>query len=462
MRGPSFSYKAGTFHSGPGGTDMEGKTMGSGQNLYKKARLLIPGGTQLLSKRPELFLPDLWPAYYSRAKGAEVWDLDGRRFTDVSSSGISSCVLGFADCDIEHAVIGAIQAGVMSTLNCPEEVELAELLIELHPWAEMVRYARSGGEIMAVAARVARAATGRDKIAFCGYHGWHDWYLAANLSKNTALDGHLLPGLDTAGVPRGLAGTMLPFRYNKIEDLREIVSEHGTELAGIVMEPARSSGPDKGFLEEVRHLADKCGAVLVFDEVTSGFRLNCGGIHMAYGVEPDLAGFAKALSNGYAMAALIGRRDVMEAAQTTFISSTYWTEKIGPTAALAAIRKYQAKSVCIHQKQVGSAIREGWEMAAKQAGLSIKITGLLPLLNFSIDHAETAELSTLFSQEMLDRGYLAATKFNATFAHTPEVIDRYLADVGEVMFGLAEAILRDDIRQRLRGPVKHSEFRRLT
>jgi glutamate-1-semialdehyde 2,1-aminomutase len=435
--------------------------MGSGQDLYKKARTLIPGGTQLLSKRPEMFLPEQWPAYYSRAKGAQVWDLDGKVYTDVSSSGISACVLGFADPDLEEAVIGAVRAGSMTTLNCPEEIELAELLIELHPWAEMARYARCGGEIMAVAARIARAATGREKIAFCGYHGWHDWYLAANLSDDHALDGHLLPGLEPAGVPRGLKGTMLPFRYNRIEDLRAIVANHGPELAAIVMEPMRSTGPQPGFLEEVRALADRTGAVLVFDEVTSGWRLNCGGIHMVQGVHPDLAAFAKAMSNGYAMAALIGRRSVMEAAQTSFISSTYWTEKIGPVAALASIRKYRREKVHEHQIAVGTRVRDGWQRAADTAGVPIGVTGLLPLVNFSVDHPHAAALATLYSQEMLARGYLAAPKFNATFAHTSELVERYLADAGEVFQVLADAIRKDDVESRLLGPVKHSDFRRL-
>lgn len=436
--------------------------MGKGQDLYIRARTLIPGGTQLLSKRPELYLPDQWPAYYSRAKGADVWDLDGRRYTDVSSSGISSCVLGFADPELEQAVIGAVQAGSMTTLNCPEEVELAELLIELHPWAEMVRYARCGGEIMAVAARIARAATGREKIAFCGYHGWHDWYLAANLSSDTALDGHLLPGLRPAGVPRGLAGTMLPFRYNCIEDLRTLVAEFGPELAAIVMEPTRSEAPAPGFLEEVRALATRCGAVLVFDEVTVGWRLNCGGIHMVHGVHPDMAAFAKAMSNGYAMAALIGTRAVMNAAQSTFISSTYWTEKIGPVAALAAIRKYRRESVHLHQVAIGQRIREGWLKAAARAGLELKLGGIVPLSTFSIDHPQSAALTTLFTQEMLDRGYLAGFRFNSTFAHTPQIAERYLGDVNDVFPVLAEAMRQGDVTDRLRGPVKHSDFRRLT
>ncbi|HLF10464.1 MAG TPA: aminotransferase class III-fold pyridoxal phosphate-dependent enzyme [Gammaproteobacteria bacterium] len=435
--------------------------MSSGQKLYAKARRLIPGGTQLLSKRPEMFLPDQWPAYYSRAKGADVWDLDGRKYTDVSNSGISSCVLGFADPELEEAVIGAVKAGPMTTLNCPEEVELAELLIELHPWAEMVRYARSGGEIMAIAARIARAATGRDKIAFCGYHGWHDWYLAANLSADTALDGHLLSGLKPAGVPRGLTGTMLPFRYNKIEELRQIVAEFGPELAAIVMEPMRSTGPAPGFLEEVRALATRIGAVLVFDEVTSGWRLNCGGIHMVYGVHPDLAAFAKAMSNGYAMAAVVGVRGVMEAAQTSFISSTFWTEKIGPVAALASIRKYRREAVHEHQVAVGKRVQQGWLAAADAAGLKIKPTGIPPLSNFSFDHPDADALATLFTQEMLDRGYLAAPRFNSTLAHTRDLVERYLGNTNEVFSVLADAIRRDEVGMRLRGPVRHSDFQRL-
>src|SRR3990172_11778141 len=205
----------------------------TGQRLYQQAKKRLPGGTQLLSKRPEMFLPDQWPSYYSRAKGVEVWDLDGNKYIDMSYNGIGTCILGAADHDVDAAVKEVIEAGSMSTLNAPEEVELAELLCELHPWAEMVRYARCGGEAMAVAVRIARAHTHRDRIAFCGYHGWHDWYLAANLADDSALDGHLLPGLEPAGVPRGLLGTALPFRYNHLEELKAIASQHRKDLAAI-------------------------------------------------------------------------------------------------------------------------------------------------------------------------------------------------------------------------------------
>ncbi len=435
--------------------------MGKGQDLYRKAKTLIPGGTQLLSKRPEMFLPDQWPAYYDRARGARVWDLDGREYVDVSHFGVGTCILGFADPDVGEAVKRAVDAGSMATLNCPEEVRLAELLVELHPWAEMVRYARCGGEIMAIAVRIARAATGRDKIAFCGYHGWSDWYLAANL-KEGALDGHLLAGLEPNGVPRGLAGTMLPFRYNEIQELREIADRAGREIAAIVMEPARDRGPAPGFLEEVRHIARKIGAVLVFDEVTSGFRMNTGGIHMTFGVEPDLAAFAKGMSNGYPMAALVGRRDVMEAAQKTFISSTYWTERVGPSAALATLEKHRARNVPAHLIEVGKKAKKGWADAAAAAGIEIHIGGIDPLGHFSFVCEDPAAAATYFNQLMLDRGYIASTQLYASYAHDEAIVDAYVAACAEAFRSVADAVRKGDVATRLRGPVKHSGFQRLT
>ena len=441
---------------------MKTTAAGRGQKLYAQARKLIPGGTQLLSKRPEMFLPEEWPVYYSRARGAETWDLDGKRYVDMSHFGVGACVLGFADPDVDAAVVAAIGAGTMSTLNCPEEVELAELLIELHPWAEMVRFARGGGEAMAMAVRIVRAATGRDKVAFCGYHGWHDWYLAANLAENHALDGHLLSGLEPAGVPRGLTGTMLPFHYNSIGELRKIVSEHGRDLAAVVMEPARDEGPAPGFLEEIREITRRLGATLVFDEVTSGWRMNTGGIHRTYGVDPDVAIFAKAMGNGYPMAAVIGKRSVMEASQRTFISSTSWTEKIGPVAAIATIRKHRDRKVPEHLVVVGDRIQRGWRAAAASAGLGIAVGGILPLSHFTAEGKESAALMTLFTQEMLDRGFLASGQVYASYAHEPQHIDAYLGAVSVVFEKLARVAADGDVSRNLRGPVKHSGFQRLT
>ncbi len=436
--------------------------MNQTQKLYKRARGRIPGGTQLLSKRPEMFAPDQWPGYYSRAKGVETWDLDGKKYFDMSMSGIGACVLGFADPDVDAAVKAAIDKGSMCTLNGPEEVELADLLCELHPWAEMVRYSRSGGEAMAIAVRIARAHTRRDRIAFCGYHGWHDWYLAANLAAEDRLDGHLLPGLDPAGVPRGLAGTSLPFRYNHLEDLKTIVSANAGELAAIVMEPIRDHDPEPGFLKTVREIATEIGAVMIFDEITAGFRLTCGGAHLLYGVAPDMAVFAKGMSNGYPMAAIIGVGRVMEAAQGTFISSTYWTERIGPTAALATIRKFRERDVAQHLMDVGRAVQSGWKAAAVRVGLAVSVGGIPPLSHIAFNYPNGPAVATLFTQLMLQRGFLASKGFYASYAHQPEHVAKYLDAIGEVFPLLAEAVKAGYVEGRLDGPVAHDGFHRLT
>ena len=307
--------------------------------LWNKAKKIIPGGTQLLSKRSEQFLPDQWPSYFQKAKGVEVWDLDGNKFIDMSYMGLGACSLGYADEDVNKAVGKVIRDGSMCTLNSPEEVELGEIFLKIHPWAKAIRYARTGGEAMAIAVRIARAYKGKDKVAFCGYHGWSDWYLAANLADKKNLDGQLLPGLDPTGVPRCLQGTAIPFHYNKIGELEKIVQKN--DVGAIVMEPRRDQPPENNFLHRVRKIADKIGAVLIFDEVSAGFRMNIGGIHLIYKVFPDIAVFAKGISNGYPMAAIIGKREVMDAAQRTFISSTYWTERVGPAAAIATIKKFQ-------------------------------------------------------------------------------------------------------------------------
>jgi glutamate-1-semialdehyde 2,1-aminomutase len=437
------------------------------QATYVRAKELIPGGTQLLSKRPEMFAPGLWPAYAREAHGCEVIDLDGRSFIDMTTSGIGSCLLGYADPDVNAAVGRRIAMGSMSSLNAAEEVELAELLIELHPWADQARFARSGGEAMAIAVRLARAATRRDKIAFCGYHGWSDWYLAANLHPTDVVDGlqgHLLPGLEPAGVPLGLSGTALPFTYNGLDELRQHVSRNGNEIAAVVMEPTRNAEPDPGFLEGVRELCDRCGAVLIFDEISSGWRMHLGGVHLKYGTPPDIAVFAKAIANGHPMAAIIGRRRLMDAAQSSFISSTYWTEAVGPTAALATIRKYQSLDIASHTNRLGTRMRQAWHDLSRRVGVPVKISGHPALLRLSFDHAEAAALGTLFTARMLDRGFLTGGGFYPSFAHQEHHITAYIHAAEPVFAELADAIRQADVLQRLDHAgtqVRHSGFARL-
>jgi glutamate-1-semialdehyde 2,1-aminomutase len=422
----------------------------------------IPGGTQLLSKRPEQFAPGQWPRFYSRARGFSVWTTDGRKFTDMSTSGIGTCTLGFADEDVNSAVHDAIDRGTMSSLNCREDLELADLLVDLHPWADQVRFARTGGEAMSIAVRLARATTGRSVVAFCGYHGWHDWYLAANIANGRDLDGHLLPGLEPAGVPVELRSTAVPFEYNSLDNLEQVVSTQGKRLAAIVMEPVRGTEPAPGFLAGVRAIADRMGAVLIFDEVTSGLRVASSGIHMTLGVVPDIAVLAKSIGNGYPMAAVLGTAAVMSAAQKSFVSSTYWTELIGPTAALATLDKHRRLDVGSHLVRIGSRVQRGWAAAASGAGLDVAISGIAPLSRLSFTVPCSQAVATLFTQSMLDHGYLAGPSFYPSLAHDDATVDRYLAAVQDAFELLAKAISEESVERRLRGPVAQIGFARLT
>lgn len=436
--------------------------MGKSQELYRKAKMLIPGGTQLFSKRPEMFLPESWPAYYKKAKGCEVWDLNGKRYIDMSYMGMGSCIIGYADPDVNMAVKKAINCGNMATLNAPEEVELAELLIELHPWAGMVRYARCGGEAMAIAVRIARAATGKDLVLFCGYHGWSDWYLASNLADNKSLDGHLLPGLEPKGVPCGLKGTAIPFNYNDTETFLRLIKRYRGRIAAVIMEPIRNKYPAKGFLETIKRESRKSKAILVMDEVSSGWRLCVGGAHIILGVEPDIAVFSKGISNGFPMAAIIGRKNIMQSAQNTFISSTYWTERIGPAAALTAIKKMKVNNIPEYLKLMGMKIQNGWKISAKKHSLDIKVEGIYPLSHFSFNYKDPLVPKTLFTQYMLQKGFLATNAYYASYAHKEKHIEAYL-EAAEVAFASISRALRSGRPELyLSGSVCHSGFKRLT
>ncbi|QLA17971.1 aminotransferase class III-fold pyridoxal phosphate-dependent enzyme [Desulfolutivibrio sulfoxidireducens] len=429
--------------------------------FQERGKRVIPGLSQLLSKRPDMFSPGVWPGFYSKAKGAEVWDLDGNKYIDMSISGIGANVLGYADPDVNAAVKEAIDSGSSSSLLCPEDVILAELLCRLHPWAEKVRYTRSGGEAMTVAVRIARAYTGRDRIVFCGYHGWHDWYLAANLGAENALGGHHISGLSPSGVPQGLSGTALPFQYNHIEELREIIKLHGKEIGAIVMEPLRGQMPKDGFLEEVRTLADSIGAVLVVDEISAGFRLNSGGAHLKLGLHPDIAVFSKAIGNGFPIAAIIGKADVMDAAQSTFISSTNWTERTGPAAAIATITKHEKYNVAEHLLRMWGIIRNGWEELAGKNDLKVTIGGVLPMGHFTFGYPDSMSMKSLFVQMMLDRGFLASTSYYAMYAHTEQHCSDYLDAVGEVFQKISQYHREGRIQEFMAGKPATVGFRRL-
>lgn len=433
--------------------------MGKSQFLYEEAKKYIPGGTQLLSKRPEMFLPDLWPAYYDHASGCQVTDLDGNDYYDTCFMGIGANILGYCDPDVDKAVIEIIQRGSMCTLNAPEEVELAKLLTEIHPWADMVRYTKTGGEALSVAVRIARAYTEREVVLVCGYHGWHDWYLAANLEKGDPLSYVHLSGLEPKGVPSGLADTNYIFNYNNIDRFHELMEKYKGRIAAVVMEPVRNIMPEKGFLEEIRKSTKEEGVVLLFDEVSAGFRLCCGGAHLVLGVEPDIITLGKAMSNGYPMGAIVGKREIMQAAQDTFISSTYWTERIGLVAAIATIKKYKKNHIEKRLDEIGNHVRKLMSGAAEQYGVKLEISGITPLLHYEFVYEKPLLYKTFFTQEMLKRGFLASTAFYASYAHTDNIINKY-ADAAKEVFSL----IRDmgDKEPQLDGQICHTGFQRLT
>ena len=409
-----------------------------GNSLWDRAIKHIPGGNMLLSKNKNLFSPDYWPSYYSKAKGACVWDLDGNKYLDFSSNGVGACSLGHANENIDNHVIEAIKNGVMSTLNCPNEVYLAEYLIALHPWANMARFARSGGEANAIAIRIARCFTNRQKIAICGYHGWHDWYLAANLSAKDNLKDHLLEGLGSKGVPNSLIDTVVPLRYNNFDDLRLI--KDNKDIAAVKMEVVRSTSPKKGYLEEIKDICEENKILLIFDECTSGFREFFGGIHLKFNINPDMCMLGKALGNGYAISAVLGKEQVMQSACETFISSTFWTEAVGPSAALATLEEMKEKESWEKLPRLGRKVKDIWKNNSKKYNVPITINGIDALPTFNFNTYESDGFKTIFTQKMLEEGFLASTLFYPTTAHNDQHIHKYSDGCNRVFENISEIL----------------------
>jgi len=404
----------------------------SGPELWARAKTRISCGTGLLAKRAHLFDPVAWPSYFSRCKGAEIWDLEGRRFTDFTG-GVGAILLGHADEAVNAAVKRRVDLGSYCTLASPDEVTLAGVLLDLHPWAGKVRYARGGGEALALAVRIARAATGRSGVAFCGYHGWSDWYLAANLGDGHALDGHLLPGLEPRGVPRELAGTAVPFRYNDPASFHAALDKLGGNLAAVVMEPMRSEWPRDGFLQEVAARCRAAGAVYVVDEVTSGWRFGFPGACPQLGVQPDIAVYAKAMSNGIPCAAIVGADAVMDAANASFISSSYWTDGFGPAAALACLARMRTLGVQKHVWQLGEFLQQRLrETAANHPALRLKVAGMPCAPSWAVQLGEfSAAAKALCIRQMLTRGFLLSSQLYVMWPHSETVVARMIAALDE-------------------------------
>ena len=431
--------------------------------IYERAGELIPGRTQLISRRASRYANGISPVYAQSAKGSRFIDVDENEYIDWMSS-VGAVILGHADDVVDRAVEEQIKRGSLYSLNSPLEIELAEELVDTIPSAEMVRYTKGGGEACAAAARIARGTTGRDKIIFCGYHGWHDWYQAANYEADPVSGEFPFAGIEPVGVPKVLAGTVIPFPYGDLDALRDLLDEHAGEVAAVMMEPLRSTLPEPGFLEGVKELAHAHGAILIFDEVSCGWRLSVGGVQEYVGVTPDMTVLAKAMSNGYPMGAVVGSREVMEPASRMFVSSSYWSDNIGLTAALTTIRELKRRDSAAFFLETGEKLRGALNGSIADAGLSGEYTGLHPALNLSLslpDEDLRPKVNTLFIQEMARRGVHCPMGFILNMAHTDEVIRQTAEAASEAFDVIRSGLESDDMDSLLICDLKQEPFRRL-
>ena len=435
--------------------------MNKGQKLLKKAKKILPGGNQLLSKRAEMFAPNIWPSYFTKAKGCEIWDLEKKKYFDFAGMGVTACTLGYADNFVNKKVKAAIDKASLTTLNSLDEIKLAENLVKIHKWAKMAKFCKSGGEACLVAIRLARSISKKQNIAFCGYHGWHDWYLSANLENNKNLDGQLLPGLKTLGVNKSYTNSMFPFFYNDIDSLKKLLVKKN-DIGIIIMEPMRFTKPKKKFLKKIKSIAKKKGLILIFDEITSGFHDNFGGLHLKLGVSPDLAIFGKALGNGFPISAIIGKKEIMQKANETFISSTMWTEQIGFVAANATLEKLKKNNINKKNIKIGKKIKKIWRNAAIKNNLNITIGGIDTLPSFKFNYSNQEIISTFVTREMLKFGILANNAPSVTAAYTDNILKIYKNAIENVFCDISNYINNNKKIPLLKRDIRLSNFGRLT
>ena len=417
----------------------------NGINLYKYAKTIIPGGVTLFSKRSELHLPNEWPAYFDKAKKIDVWDLKGNKYLDMFCA-VGTSVLGYGNDNVNKSVLKNIAKGNLTTLNCPEEVYLAKKIIDHHPWASMAKFTRGGGEANALAIRIARSCTKKKNVAFCGYHGWHDWYLSANINSKNNLDQHLMSGLNYDGIPKNLKNTSFPFPYNNFEYLLRLIKKKNIGI--IKMEVMRNLKPENNFLQKVKKICNKKKIVLIFDECTSGYRQNMGGIHLNFKVNPDMAIFGKSLGSGYAINAIIGKKNIMRNAENTFISSTFWGERIGYTAALSSINEFKRLNVFKKIEINGKMIKQFWISLSKKYNVPIKVMGTnaIPSFEFMNNHSER---KTFLTQEMLKNKILATNMIYINIFHNKINIKKYMKVLDKIFKDISKKNIKEILKSRV-------------
>ena len=417
----------------------------NGINLYKYAKTIIPGGTTLFSKRSELHLPNKWPAYFSKANKTDVWDLKRNKYLDMFCA-VGTSILGYNNHNVNKSVLQNIKKGNLTTLNCPEEVYLSKQIIKHHPWASMAKFTRGGGEANAVAIRIARSCAKNKNVAFCGYHGWHDWYLSANINSKKNLDQHLMPGLSYDGIPESLENTSFPFPYNDLKYLLKLIEKK--KIGIIKMEVMRNIKPQAEFLKKVRRICNDKKIILIFDECTSGYRENMGGLHLKFKVNPDMAIFGKSLGSGFAVNAIIGKKNIMKKAENTFISSTFWGERIGYTAALSSIQEFKRLKIFKKIETNGKLIKSIWLDLSTKHNVQIKITGTnaIPSFEFKNNHIKK---KTFLTQEMLKNKILATNMIYINIFHNEKNIRKYIKVLDKIFYDISKKKLKNILKSKI-------------
>ncbi len=417
----------------------------------KKAERLIPACTQTLSKGPTQFVQGVCPVYIQRGKGSHVWDVDGNEYIDYTMA-LGPVTLGYAYPGTAKAVEKQLKEGITFTLPHPLEIKLAEILIDIIPCAEMVRFGKNGSDVTSAAVRLARAYTGREKIVCCGYHGWQDWFIAT-----TTRD---------MGIPESTKKLTLTFEYNKIETLEKIFSENKNEIAAVIMEPVSTIEPEKGFLEDVKKITKENGAVLIFDEIVTGFRISLGGAQEYFNVTPDMACFGKGMANGMPLSTIVGKREIMKKLNDVFFSFTFGGETTSIAAAISTINEMKKKNAIKHFWKQGKKIKEGYNKLAKKHGMEkyTECIGLPPrtVIKFKDEKGnDSLEMKSLFQQECAEHGILFTGAHNICLSHSDSDIEKTIEVYDKCLQTLKSAIEKNNIKKMLKGNVVKPVFRKI-
>lgn len=410
------------------------------RRLLSQALKTIPLGSQTFSKSHLQFPLEIAPQFIERGDGATIWDVDGKSYTDFVN-GLLSVMLGYQDRDVDAAIQAQLKNGIIFSMPHRLEMQVAELLVEMIPCAQMVRFGKNGSDATAGAIRLARAYTRRDHVAVCGYHGWQDWYIGST-ARN-------------AGVPQDVSALTHAFTYNDLESLKRVFAQAPGKLAAVILEPMNVAWPEPGFLESVRALCDAHGAVLIFDETITGFRFHTGGAQALFGVTPDLATFGKGLANGMPLAAVVGKRELMQVMEDIFFSFTMGGETLSLAAAKAVLTKLRTHPVVDTIAKTGEAIKSGIDEQIDRLGRPnwLSLAGHPAWSFIMMNDSESAtswELKTLYIQEMVARGILTLGTQNISFAHSDQDVHAFLDAFGDVTELLANAVAAGTVKNKLR------------